>query len=117
MLVVADGWAKVREQGQQKGEASPYLADLLRLEEQAKQEGLGRWSKVPGAAEASIRNLPPSAIGDSSNLDAMTLLSANKGIVRGSGMSVMEGVELGLIMGEVLGFGIAEEYYVGPIII
>lgn len=28
----------------------------------------------------------------------------------------MEGVELGLIMGEVLGFGIAEEYEVGPII-
>ena len=37
---------QVREQGQQKGEASPYLAELLRLEEQAKQEGLGRWSKV-----------------------------------------------------------------------
>jgi hypothetical protein len=37
---------QVREQGQQKGEASPFLADLLRLEEQAKQEGLGRWSKV-----------------------------------------------------------------------
>jgi len=37
---------QVREQGQQKGEASPYLAELLRLEEQAKQDGLGRWSKV-----------------------------------------------------------------------
>ena len=37
---------QIREQGQQKGEASPYLAELLRLEEQAKQEGLGRWSKV-----------------------------------------------------------------------
>lgn len=37
---------QVREQGQQKGEASPFLAELLRLEEQAKQEGLGRWSKV-----------------------------------------------------------------------
>ncbi|TKY60512.1 Staphylococcal nuclease domain-containing protein 1 [Spatholobus suberectus] len=79
MLVVSAGWAKIREQGQQKGEASPYLAELLRLEEQAKQEGLGRWSKIPGAAEASIRNLPPSAIGDSSNLDAMGLLAANKG--------------------------------------
>ncbi|KAE8697320.1 calcium-binding mitochondrial carrier protein SCaMC-2-B-like isoform X1 [Hibiscus syriacus] len=79
MLVVSGGWAKVREQGQQKGEASPFLAELLRLEEQAKQEGLGRWSKVPGAAEASIRNLPPSAIGDPSNLDAMGLLEANKG--------------------------------------
>jgi hypothetical protein len=37
---------QVREQGQQKGEASPFLAELLRLEDQAKQEGLGRWSKV-----------------------------------------------------------------------
>ncbi|XP_057749157.1 ribonuclease TUDOR 1 [Arachis stenosperma] len=79
MLVVAAGWAKIREQGQQKGEASPYLAELLRLEEQAKQEGVGRWNKSPGAAEASVRNLPPSAIGDPSNLDAMGLLAANKG--------------------------------------
>ncbi|XP_011040304.1 PREDICTED: staphylococcal nuclease domain-containing protein 1 isoform X2 [Populus euphratica] len=78
-LVVSEGWAKVREQGQQKGEASPFLAELIRLEEQAKQQGLGRWSKAPGAAEASIRNLPPSAIGDSSNFDAMGLLAANKG--------------------------------------
>ncbi|KAJ1417805.1 Tudor domain [Sesbania bispinosa] len=80
MLVVAQGWAKIREQGQQKGEVSPYLTELLRLEENAKQEGLGRWSKVPGAAEASVRNLPPSAIGDPSNLDAMGLLAANKGV-------------------------------------
>ncbi|KAL4383252.1 hypothetical protein GQ457_15G007210 [Hibiscus cannabinus] len=79
VLVVSQGWAKVREQGQQKGEASPILAELLSHEEQAKQEGLGRWSKVPGAAEASIRNLPPSSIGDPSNLDAMGLLAANKG--------------------------------------
>ncbi|XP_022736123.1 ribonuclease TUDOR 1 [Durio zibethinus] len=85
MLAVSEGWAKVREQGQQKGEASPFLAELLRLEEQAKQQGLGRWSKVSGAAEASIRNLPPSAIGDPSNLDAMGLLAANKG-------SSMEGI-------------------------
>ncbi|KAG6747300.1 hypothetical protein POTOM_049698 [Populus tomentosa] len=79
VLVVSEGWAKVREQGQQKGEASPFLAELLGLEEQAKQQGLGRWSKAPGASEASIRNLPPSAIGDPSNLDAMDLLAANKG--------------------------------------
>ncbi|KAL5174137.1 Ribonuclease TUDOR 1 [Glycine soja] len=85
MLVVSAGWAKIREQGQQKGEASPYLAELLRLEEQAKQEGHGRWSKIPGAAEASIRNLPPSAIGDSSNFNARALLDANKG-------SPMEGI-------------------------
>ena len=37
---------QVREQGQQKGEASPFLAELLRLEEIVKQEGLGKWSKV-----------------------------------------------------------------------
>ncbi|KAG9147424.1 hypothetical protein Leryth_025039 [Lithospermum erythrorhizon] len=79
LLVVAAGWAKVREQGQKGGEASPYIVELLRLEEQAKQQGLGRWSKEPGASEASIRNLPPSAIGDPSNLDAMSLLAANKG--------------------------------------
>ncbi|XP_073013136.1 ribonuclease TUDOR 1-like [Typha latifolia] len=78
-LVVSEGWAKVREQGQQKGEVSPYLAELQRLEEQAKQQGLGRWSKVPGTSEASIRDLPPSAIGDPSNLNAMALLGANKG--------------------------------------
>lgn len=44
-----DKWTwfvQVREQGQQKGEASPFLAEFLRLEEQAKQQGLGRWSKA-----------------------------------------------------------------------
>uniref|UniRef100_A0A5B7AQR1 Ribonuclease n=1 Tax=Davidia involucrata TaxID=16924 RepID=A0A5B7AQR1_DAVIN len=79
LLVVSEGWAKVREQGQQKGEASPFLAELLRLEEQAKQQGLGRWSRAPGASEASTRSLPPSAIGDPSNFDAMGLLASNKG--------------------------------------
>lgn len=34
---------------------------------------------MPGASEAAIRNLPPSAVGDPSNLDAMSLLAANKG--------------------------------------
>ncbi|XP_057767720.1 ribonuclease TUDOR 1 [Salvia miltiorrhiza] len=79
LLVVAGGWAKVREQSQQKGEASPYLTDLLRLEEQAKQQGLGRWNRTPGAAEAAIRDLPPSAVSDPSNFDAMALLAAKKG--------------------------------------
>ncbi|KAA8542037.1 hypothetical protein F0562_023189 [Nyssa sinensis] len=79
LLVVSEGWAKVKEQGQQKGEVSPFLAELLRLEEQAKQQGLGRWSRSPGASEASIRKLPPSAIGDPSNFDAMGLLASNKG--------------------------------------
>nr|GMC95924.1 staphylococcal nuclease domain-containing protein 1-like [Ipomoea batatas] len=79
LMVVAKGWAKVRSQNQQKAEASPFLAELLSLEDQAKQQGLGCWSKESGASNASIRNLPPSAIGDPSNLDAMGLLAANKG--------------------------------------
>lgn len=47
---------QVREQGQQKGEVSPYLAELLRLEEQAKQDGLGRWSKVCLASPLYCKN-------------------------------------------------------------
>lgn len=85
MLVISQGWAKVREplsqpmgprQGQQeqKVEASPYLAELLRLEEKAKTEGVGCWCNVPGAAEESIRCLPPN-----NNFDPMSLLAANKG--------------------------------------
>ncbi|MQL77969.1 hypothetical protein Taro_010395 [Colocasia esculenta] len=85
LLVVAAGWAKVREQGKQKGEASPFLEELKRLEEQAKEQSLGIWSQantggpVPELKEASKRKLPPSAIGDASNFDAMGLLAANKG--------------------------------------
>ncbi|CAN8264740.1 unnamed protein product [Cochlearia groenlandica] len=79
-LVVKNGWAKVRAPGQQnQDKVSPYIAELIQLEEQAKQEGFGLWSKVPGAAEASIRNLPPSAVGDSGNFDAMGLLAESKG--------------------------------------
>ncbi|KAE8693411.1 hypothetical protein F3Y22_tig00110812pilonHSYRG00041 [Hibiscus syriacus] len=40
----------------------------------SQRKGLGRWSKVSGAAKASIRNLPPSVIGDPSNLNAMGIL-------------------------------------------
>uniref|UniRef100_A0A0D6R1R8 Ribonuclease n=1 Tax=Araucaria cunninghamii TaxID=56994 RepID=A0A0D6R1R8_ARACU len=78
-MVVGEGWAKVREAGPQKAEVSPYIAELRRLEEQAKAQGYGRWTKTPGASAASIRELPPSAIGDPSNFDAMALLQANKG--------------------------------------
>lgn len=78
VLVVSEGWAKVKEQNQ-KAEASPALAELQRLEEQAKQKGVGRWSQEPGAAEAAIRDLPPSSMGDSSGLDAEALVAANKG--------------------------------------
>jgi len=37
---------QVKEQGPKGGEQNPYLAELLRLEEVAKQQGVGRWSKV-----------------------------------------------------------------------
>ncbi|GJN21179.1 hypothetical protein PR202_gb08635 [Eleusine coracana subsp. coracana] len=77
--VVSAGWARVKEQGPKGGEQSPYLAELLRLEEVAKQQGLGRWSKEPGAAEESIRDLPPSAIGEASGFDAKGFAVANKG--------------------------------------
>ncbi|KAJ3678211.1 hypothetical protein LUZ60_002014 [Juncus effusus] len=81
-LVVSAGWAKVREPGQQQkagGEVSPYLSELLQVELQAKEQGLGRWSKAEGAAERSIRDLPPSAVGDPTNIDSMALLAKNKG--------------------------------------
>ncbi|CAD6250843.1 unnamed protein product [Miscanthus lutarioriparius] len=68
--VVSAGWARVKEQGPKGGEQNPYLAELLRLEEVAKQQGVGRWSKDPGAVEESIRDLPPSAIGEASGFDA-----------------------------------------------
>nr|AAP85377.1 RNA binding protein Rp120 [Oryza sativa Japonica Group]AAP85378.1 RNA binding protein Rp120 [Oryza sativa Japonica Group] len=77
--IIAAGWARVKEQGPKGGEPSPYLTELLRLEEVAKQQGLGRWSKEPGAAEESIRDLPPSAIGEASGFDAKGFAVANKG--------------------------------------
>ena len=103
---------QVKEQGPKGGEQNPYLTELLRLEEVAKQQGVGRWSKVsnfsflwstsfvlhemnvfldfavvhilytlqePGAAEESIRDLPPSAIGEASGFDAKGFAVANKG--------------------------------------
>lgn len=39
-------YIQVKEQGSQKGETSPFLAELLRLEGQAKQQGVGRWTQV-----------------------------------------------------------------------
>ncbi|KAJ0536778.1 putative micrococcal nuclease [Helianthus annuus] len=74
--IVTHGWAKVKEV---KGEVTPEHTELLRLEEQARQQGIGLWDRSPGSVDAAIRNLPPSAVGDPSNLDAMGLLAANKG--------------------------------------
>lgn len=78
-MVVSAGWAKVREGGPQKAEVDPKIAELRQAEEQAKTQGLGRWTKTPGLSGESIRNLPPSAIGDPSNFDAMSFLEKNKG--------------------------------------
>jgi len=77
--VISAGWARVKEQGPKGGEQNSYLAELLRLEEVAKQQGVGRWSKEPGAAEESIRDLPPSAIGEGSGFDAKGFAVSNKG--------------------------------------
>jgi staphylococcal nuclease domain-containing protein 1 len=58
--VVSQGWAKVRQQGSQNNEvSSAYLTELTEREEKAQTQGYGIWTKTPGAAEASIRELPP----------------------------------------------------------
>ncbi|KAG0567867.1 hypothetical protein KC19_7G168000 [Ceratodon purpureus] len=78
--VVADGWAKVRQQGGQNNEVKPeLLQELNEREMKAQTEGYGIWTKEPGASEASIRDLPPSAIGDSSGFDALGLVESSKG--------------------------------------
>ncbi|XP_022027669.1 ribonuclease TUDOR 2-like isoform X1 [Helianthus annuus] len=74
--IVTHGWAKAKEF---KGEVTPEHTELLRLEEQARQQGIGLWDRSPGSVDAAIRNLPSSAVGDPNNLDAMGLLAANKG--------------------------------------
>lgn len=48
--------------------------------------------QVPGASEASIRNLPPSAMGGSDNFDAAALISENKGR---SMQAIVEQVRIG----------------------
>jgi staphylococcal nuclease domain-containing protein 1 len=69
----------VKTQVNAQSEQSPYLAELLKVEEQAQSEGLGMWNKTPGAAEASIRQLPPSGVGEGSTFDALALLDECKG--------------------------------------
>lgn len=39
-------FVQVREQGQQKGEPSDYVAVLKKSEELARSQGLGRWTMV-----------------------------------------------------------------------
>lgn len=47
------GRDQVKEQGQ-KGEISPYVAELLRLETIARDQGLGRWSKVSSSISSFL---------------------------------------------------------------
>ncbi|KAI8004695.1 Ribonuclease TUDOR 1 [Camellia lanceoleosa] len=68
LMVVSDGWVKVREQGQQKGDASPFLAELLRLEEQAKQQGLGRWTMLFSVVIFQLLLLVPFAFANANGL-------------------------------------------------
>ncbi|KAG8081814.1 hypothetical protein GUJ93_ZPchr0014g46995 [Zizania palustris] len=77
-LIVAAGFAKVKDQGQ-KGELNPYVTELLRLENIAKNQALGLWNKELGAAEESIRDLPLSVIGEASGFDAKGFVAENKG--------------------------------------
>ncbi|KAI8018932.1 Ribonuclease TUDOR 1 [Camellia lanceoleosa] len=63
LMVVSDGWVKVKEQGQQKGDATPFLAELLRLEEQAKQQGLGRWTMLFSVVIFQLLLLVPFELG------------------------------------------------------
>ncbi|CAN6270347.1 unnamed protein product [Urochloa humidicola] len=77
-LVVAHGFAKVKEQGR-KGDMSPYVTYLLRLEETAKDQGLGCWSKEHGAAEAAVRILPSLTMGEDNLSEVKGFVSNNKG--------------------------------------
>ncbi|XP_050365704.1 ribonuclease TUDOR 1-like [Argentina anserina] len=69
-LVVQNGWASVTSPSK-----TPYYAELLFHMDQAFNKGLGRWNKTPGAAEASIRTLPPHLNPETIE----TLVAANKG--------------------------------------
>nr|XP_043632985.1 ribonuclease TUDOR 1-like [Erigeron canadensis] len=73
--VVTNGWAKVKEA---KRKVTPEHAELLTLEQKAKRDQLGLWNKAPVAVKAAIRNLPPSAVGNPSNLNAERLVAAKK---------------------------------------
>eukprot|EP00232_Nephroselmis_pyriformis_P005379 CAMPEP_0182905222 /NCGR_PEP_ID=MMETSP0034_2-20130328/32774_1 /TAXON_ID=156128 /ORGANISM="Nephroselmis pyriformis, Strain CCMP717" /LENGTH=257 /DNA_ID=CAMNT_0025040587 /DNA_START=49 /DNA_END=819 /DNA_ORIENTATION=+ len=68
LMMVQAGWAKVRPPGGPGG-ASPQVDELLSAMEQAESDGVGLFTKEPGASEASIRNIPQ-------GFDAMALLEA-----------------------------------------
>ncbi|CAI5460517.1 unnamed protein product [Closterium sp. Yama58-4] len=80
LAIVQAGWARVRPQVGNSTDVSPYLEQLLKAEEAAKAEEIGIWTKVPGAAEAAIRDLPPSGVGQDTGFDAHALLEQNKGL-------------------------------------
>ncbi|KAG2565965.1 hypothetical protein PVAP13_7NG154200 [Panicum virgatum] len=77
-LVVAQGFAKVKQQ-RQKGDTSPYVTELLRLEEIARDQGLGCWSKEPGAVEASVRILPSLTIAEANPSGTKGFVAEMKG--------------------------------------
>ncbi|KAK1358013.1 hypothetical protein POM88_051269 [Heracleum sosnowskyi] len=63
--VVAQGWAKlktVRNLDKDKGEFSPYLKELKKWEDKAKENGVGCWSKATAGAVRD--DLPPSLVSD-----------------------------------------------------
>eukprot|EP00271_Cylindrocystis_brebissonii_P011331 TRINITY_DN2863_c0_g1_i1.p1 TRINITY_DN2863_c0_g1~~TRINITY_DN2863_c0_g1_i1.p1 ORF type:complete len:1029 (-),score=217.63 TRINITY_DN2863_c0_g1_i1:718-3804(-) len=80
LAVVAEGWARVRTPSAQ-GPSSPYIRELQALEETAKTNGVGLWTKDPDAQENAIRHLPPSGVGaqEGSAFDAAEVLETNKG--------------------------------------
>ncbi|RLN03032.1 hypothetical protein C2845_PM13G11970, partial [Panicum miliaceum] len=77
-LFVTLGVTKVKEQ-RHKGDTSPYVKKLLRLEEVARDQGLGCWIKEPSSAEASVRILPSSTIGEANPSSTKGFVAKMKG--------------------------------------
>ena len=62
-----------------QGPSSPYINQLIGLEEAAKSQEKGLWSKDSVALTSSVRDLPPSSVGQDSAFNATELLEENKG--------------------------------------
>nr|CAB3484404.1 unnamed protein product [Digitaria exilis] len=77
-LVVSQGFAKVKKQGN-KGEGSPYATEMLILEGIARDQSLGCWSKEHKAVEASVRILPTSSIREASASGVKGFIAEMKG--------------------------------------